>query len=310
MTEERQNRILEIRWELERKKLLSDLIPHLNSLLTPDSFDFLTFEDSDSFQSDDWPKNKWDEKLYIQTEISDVEPIESVLRIFLDLIEGNHVYLFLMHYNFGLIRISKDELIRNWVRLIDLDKDEIYCYNPDTPDFICIEKTEEFISGQAKKGPKWIYELTFSSKELKEKINSSNSNDKTDYLVILASTLDDPELRDEAISELNAIGISEKEIEERYKSLDSDDAQMRAFDKYNAAQSDDNELESYTVLQMVNVFLFGPYNLFKFFDSGLAELKGDNYKLKYRQRIFLLIGGTLFWIMVMLLIFKYQVLKD
>lgn len=141
-------------------------------------------------------------------------------------------------------------------------------------------------------------------------INSSNSNDKTDYLVILASTLDNPELRDEAISELKAIGISEKEIEERYKSLDSYDAPMRAFYKYNAAKSDDNELESYTVLQMVNVFLFGPYRLFKSFDSGLAELEGDNFKLKYRQRIFLLIGGTLFWILVMLLIFKYQVLKD
>lgn len=140
--------------------------------------------------------------------------------------------------------------------------------------------------------------------------NSSFSKDKTDYLVILANTLDDQELREEAISELKVNGISEKEIEERYKSLQSYDSQMKAFDKYNAAQSDENALESYTLLQMVNVFLFGPYNLFKLFDSGLTELKGDSYKLKYRQRIFLLIGGTLFWIIVMLLIFKYQVLKD
>lgn len=57
-----------------------------------------------------------------------------------------------------------------------------------------------------------------------------NPNDKTDYLVILANTLDESdEIREEAISELKALGISDNEIKERYKSLESEVVQLKAF---------------------------------------------------------------------------------
>jgi len=169
---ERQNRIAELRWEKERKEKRTTLEPKLSAIVN--SFKFLTDKQSDEFQSksDDWPDNKWKDALFLQTKVSEPESIEGIINRMMKLIDGERLYLFMMNFNFGLIQISKNELIKNWKELIEIDGDEIYCYNPSSSDFICIEKTEEFITGKEDEGRHWIYELTFSNKELKEKIKN------------------------------------------------------------------------------------------------------------------------------------------
>ncbi|AFM04745.1 hypothetical protein Fleli_2373 [Bernardetia litoralis DSM 6794] len=178
MTDKEKNRIVEIRWRIEREEKRSKLETKLNSILPKNSFEFLSFEESDSFQSktDDWPNDKWKENLYFQTELEKAQLIENIIKSFLCLIKGSELYIFLMNYNFGLIKLSKEKLIDNWVELIEIDNDEIYLFNPKGTEFICIEKTEEFISERENEGRKWIYEMTFSNKKLKEKCESTTHN--------------------------------------------------------------------------------------------------------------------------------------
>ncbi|WP_057938794.1 hypothetical protein [Algoriphagus resistens] len=173
----RQDRIAQLRWEMERKEKRSLLEPKLMAIIEIDSFAFLTDKESDEFQlkSDDWPQNKWDDKLFVQAEILDTKPIEGIIIEMMNVIEEEHLYIFMMNFNFGLIRISKTELIKYWRELIEIDGDEIYCYNPSSSGFICIEKTEEFISGIEGESS-WIYELTFSNKELKDELYTAQNN--------------------------------------------------------------------------------------------------------------------------------------
>ena len=178
MTDKEKNRIADMRWRIEREEKRSKLELKLNSILPKNSFEFLSFELSDSFQSktDDWPSDKWKENQYFQTEIENTQLIENIINRFLGLTTDSEIYIFLINYNFGLIKISKEELIHNWIELIEIDTDEIYLYNPKTTDFICIEKTEEFITDRENEGRKWIYEVTFSNKKLKEKCESTTHN--------------------------------------------------------------------------------------------------------------------------------------
>ena len=104
-----------------------------------------------------------------QTEFSESKAVDEILIKMMNLIEGGQFYLFMTNFNIGLIQISKSELVKNWKELVEIDGDEIYCYNPKASYFICIEKTEEFITGKEVDGRHWIYELTFSNKELKKK---------------------------------------------------------------------------------------------------------------------------------------------
>lgn len=178
MTDKEKKRIAELRWEIERKEKLSKLKPKLNSILPKNSFGFLSFKDSDSFLSktDDWPNDKWKENLYFQTETHNTILIENIIKNFLELITDLEPYIFLMNYNFGLIKISKKELKKNWAKLIEIDNDELFLFNPKASSFICIEKTEGFISGFENDGRKWIYEVTYSNKDLKEKCKKTKTN--------------------------------------------------------------------------------------------------------------------------------------
>ena len=175
MGTERQNRIAELRWEKERKEKRTILEPKLSAITN--SFKFLTDKESDDFQfkSDDWPDNKWQDGLFHQTKVSEPESIEEIINRMMKLISGEYLYLFMINFNFGLIQISKSDLIKKWKELIEIDGDEIYCYNPSSSDFICIEKTEEFIAGMESDRRHLIYELTFSNKELKEKLKTAHN---------------------------------------------------------------------------------------------------------------------------------------
>lgn len=136
--------------------------------------------------------------------------------------------------------------------------------------------------------------------------NCKIDKDEIDYLIIVACTVDDTELRNEAIYKLDSFGLSETQIKERFKTLDSFDAQMKAVDKTTAKQHERNKTESYSTIEMVKIFLGGPYSLFKHYDSGLVSLYRDNFKIKFRQRLFLLVAGTLFWVLLIVSIFKYS----
>ena len=130
--------------------------------------------------------------------------------------------------------------------------------------------------------------------------------DEVDWLVVIACSPDNSELKDEAIEKLKEYGLTKAQIEERYMNLDSNEAQKKAFDKAWTKQSERNEFEKYSTKERLKIFFFGPYELFKFYNSGLKDLYSHNYKRKFRERIILLITGTIFWILTGIFVFKYS----
>jgi hypothetical protein len=177
MNLERKNRIAELRSNAEREKKRLTIEPKLKAIFKSGSFELISFKESDKFKakSNGLPNNKWEDKLYTQTPVSEPKPVDDAIRGFVNLIEGNSLLISLYNFNFGLIRLFKEEVIKNWKDLIELDGDEFYCYDPSSNDFLCIEKTEEFISGKEDEGRKWIYELTYSNERLKEQINKAHN---------------------------------------------------------------------------------------------------------------------------------------
>jgi hypothetical protein len=145
----------------------------ISDVLNVNEYSFLDFSESDTIQleSKEWPSDKWDNKLYTQTEITDPEPVGRIINKMNKLISSDHVFIFSMKYNFGLFSIPKTVLETRWRELIDLDGDEIICHLPDSRDFVSIEKTQELILGRETEGLKWIYEVTYPDKELRDLLN-------------------------------------------------------------------------------------------------------------------------------------------
>jgi hypothetical protein len=133
--------------------------------------------------------------------------------------------------------------------------------------------------------------------------------DEIDWLISVYKTSEDDELRNESLEKLLDFGLDEKQIKERFEKIKSEKDTLKAFDRAWKKQSERNEFEKYTIVEMIKIFLFGPYELFKFFNSGLTELRDFNYKTKFRQRLILLISGTIFWIVVIIGVFQYSEYK-
>ena len=129
--------------------------------------------------------------------------------------------------------------------------------------------------------------------------------DEIDWLISVYNTSEDDELIHESLVKLMALGLNEKQINERFELIKSDNERLNAFNKAWKKQEERNEFEKYTTIEMIKIFLLGPYELFKFYDSGLKELRDFNYKTKFRQRLILLISGTIFWILFFVSIYKY-----
>ena len=167
MNESLKNRIAEKRWEIERKEKLDLFIQKISSTNLNNKIESLDFTESDEFQtkSEECP-NKYAENLYTQIELNNVEEISKRIQNYLDKIETEYLYIFLMNFNFGLLKIKKNVFLTEWNKILEIDNDEIFCYNPLKSDFICIEKTEEFISGKENEGRKWICEITYSNKNI------------------------------------------------------------------------------------------------------------------------------------------------
>ena len=133
--------------------------------------------------------------------------------------------------------------------------------------------------------------------------------DEIDWLISVYKTSEDEELKNESLEKLLDFGLDKKQIEERFEKIKSEENTLKAFDKAWKKQSEQNEVEKYTIIEMIKIFLFGPYELFKFFDSGMRELWEFNYKTKFRQRLVLLILGTVFWILFIVGTYKYYEYK-
>ena len=129
--------------------------------------------------------------------------------------------------------------------------------------------------------------------------------DEVDWLISVYKTSEDDELRNESLEKLLIFGLDEKQIEERFEDNKSEKDTLKAFNKAWKKQSERNEFEKYTIVDMIKIFLSGPYELFKFFKSGLKELWDLNYKTKFRQRMILLILGTIFWILFVVGTYSY-----
>ncbi|WP_188051714.1 hypothetical protein [Flavobacterium sp. GP15] len=167
MNESLKNRIAEKRWEIERNEKLNFFMQKISSTNLNNKIENLGFVESDEFQkkSEEWP-NKYVENLYFQIELNNVEEISKRIQNYLDKIETDYLYIFLMNFNFGLLKIEKSLFLTEWNKILEIDNDEIFCFNPLKTDFICIEKTEEYIIGKENEGQKWICEITYSNKNI------------------------------------------------------------------------------------------------------------------------------------------------
>ena len=133
--------------------------------------------------------------------------------------------------------------------------------------------------------------------------------DEIEWLVTVYNSSIDEELKKESYEKLIANGITDKQIKDIFKKVKSEQDILEAFDKAWAKQAERNESEKYTLIEIIKIFLLGPYDLFRHFDSGLKVLWDFNYKTKFRQRLILLIFGTMFYILFVAGTFKYSEYK-
>ncbi|MFV0230580.1 hypothetical protein OBK30_12330 [Empedobacter falsenii] len=125
-------------------------------------FEILDFNFSDNFISntEQYPENKYQRNLFKQINFENKLEVQNSIKYYF--IETEEVYIFCYNYNFGLIKISKEQVINNWENLLNFDKDEIMIYNPNNGKFLMIELTEGLMNNQEEKGIIKFYELTFS----------------------------------------------------------------------------------------------------------------------------------------------------
>lgn len=117
--------------------------------------------------------------------------------------------------------------------------------------------------------------------------------EEIDWLIITFNTVNDKELEQEALTRLTAYGISEEQILERFQQLKDFEKQEKIRERAWEIQLEKNQYESYTSKEKLSAFFWGPYELFKMYDSSLSDLREANYQKMYWQRFILLIGGTL-----------------
>lgn len=149
-------------WEIERKKKSIIFNEYLLKIMDKTEFEILDFNFSDNFisNSEQYPKNKYQRNLFNQINFENKLEVQNSIKYYF--IETEEVYIFCYNYNFGLIKISKEQVINNWENLLNFDKDEIMIYNPNNGKFLMIELTEGLMNNQEEKGIIKFYELTFS----------------------------------------------------------------------------------------------------------------------------------------------------
>jgi hypothetical protein len=169
MKDQQRLKLAELLWQRERKEKRSQLDERIEEIVLPNQYSFVPFSDSDIIQSasEDRPRDKWGENLYLQTSTDEPGIVTKVIANFIELNPYDFSYIFFMNYNFGFVKIDNEVLFTKWAALIELDGDEIYCHLPEKSSWICIERTEDVLTAKEHLGRIWIYEITFSNKKFK-----------------------------------------------------------------------------------------------------------------------------------------------
>ena len=110
-----------------------------------------------------------------------------------------------------------------------------------------------------------------------------------------------PEARALAWMELDKRGVPAEDVRSR-------EAEFQQASRAHTELHERHAHESYSARQLLDIFLIAPLliiakifgrKLFLDVKLGLTELDRRNYKKKYRQRVAMLIAGTLFWFIVL-----------
>ncbi len=125
-------------------------------------------------------------------------------------------------------------------------------------------------------------------------------------MILVYKDSGDDELQAETFENLVKFGLNEDQINARYEKIKSKRSSLKAFERASKRQSERNEREEYTLLEKVKIFLFGPFDLFMRYETGLKQLYDFNYKTKFRQRLILLILGVAFWFSLGYFTFLYH----
>ncbi len=129
--------------------------------------------------------------------------------------------------------------------------------------------------------------------------NPPISRRDTEELIAIANgTIDDwqQDAIDQAKDELNKRKVTRYDQD---KTLDRWKKKAEKLELAYQKKLEQNETESYTIEKMIYIFLMAPFILARQWTVGLSlsELKKENYQKKFNQRLFLLLGGTTFWIL-------------
>jgi len=149
-------------WEIERRNKSEKFSDFLLKNIEEHHFEIIDFDFSDDFikNAENYPKNKYDRKLYLQIELNNENLVINEVIQFLKKIEKDYAFIFSYNYNFGLTKIQKKSIIENWKTFVEFDGDEIKIFNPENKKFLSIELTEEFMINKEEKGRIIFYELT------------------------------------------------------------------------------------------------------------------------------------------------------
>jgi hypothetical protein len=172
MTEEQKCRLEELRERRFRNLQKESLTQKLVDRLRPDLYQILEPETKEFIQngSDEWPGDKWERNLCIQTETSNTVLITTILSRFNMINPFNYSYVFLSRYDSFILQVTNQTLSEEWTKLIAADGDDIICYIPGRKDYVGIELIKEKMVGKEDRAPCWLYELTFSNEKLKSEL--------------------------------------------------------------------------------------------------------------------------------------------
>lgn len=131
------------------------------------------------------------------------------------------------------------------------------------------------------------------------------SDRETEELIEIANCTDENIWQREAIlqakKELIKRNISQEQqnevIERWIKEADE-------YLKKEAERLEKNKTESYTTLEMILIFIFGPLKFFRRYDD-VFTLRKENYFLKFRQRIVILTLGFIAWFIFIYMSFHH-----
>jgi hypothetical protein len=108
---------------------------------------------------------------------------------------------------------------------------------------------------------------------------------------------------DQAQKELTKRGVSR---EEEKRLTDNLAKEIKHSEAKEQLRLEKNAVESYTTFKKVEIFFASPLILLGkyYMKDSLSMLNAQNYKLKYKQRLSMLVSGSLFWILVLWLMSK------